>query len=749
MFSSTRLRTGVAAALLGVLVAGALLGVGAIDASQPAAQISGAIPEASVSPDDVEANASGSQGANETVRSDGGAAADAGEGPSGDGAGRSGGANDDADSDGADGNSAGSGGIDATGGQSNSESSGSSSTGDGDFPPDSQHGFTNTDIAVLFSRDADTGETDGDSLAELANATDLSFSEPPATARNWTRQDFVDLNARAGGSLDLRDHETSYYPDSASPTSKDATFDFGDGGFFTRGPATHTVLRDAHVTMFAMQPSTIMHEDAGEPTVYVRHEGESSALVDYRVETPDGQDPSLPGGDEEAEVTKIFWEYESSEIENTTMYVNTTTGDMVMDEKVSAYNHTPIFGYEELYGNRKIEFRTNVTVTFERTVERHWRDCDWVIIDDGDGESDDGDDGSDEIEWEKQCDEYSESETREVTATMEVRSDETEVRGLYPSAAPYNGTYPDGDYATAMYEPNPWTSVEFPNEGITVTGVWRYYTARDTSWDELTIGRESGDTTQTSVSLPVFVHGYPSANNVSVKPTGNATQVVRVWGPTRESPEGTLGSNIRVSVVDGTYTKSSGMALRAIGVERDLQVNSIFADTTADVVNLTEQTKDIDSIETVDTTRTIRESNMTVKIIDKNTTGTKLQIELVDNVTKTRIDLDETVEPLGEPKTERPGYVTVNGERIEMDATDATIVALNETGTFTVRYHPASWVVAEPAYTPAEKSVKHQPLDSGMDVLRVLNEIAIYMAPVVVVLLMARRLRKALRRKRR
>lgn len=642
--------------------------------------------------------------------------------------------------------------------ESDESSRSTAETPDATLPPDPQHGFSETDIAVLFSRDADTGDSGGDeTLGQLANATDLTYATPPTTARRWTAQDFFDLNQRTSGDLDLRDPNTSYYPPSASTTSEQGEFEYEGEGIFTRGPTRVRVVDDAHVTMFSIQPSTVMHVDDSDPVFYVKHEGKTRVLVDYRAVTPDGQDQSVPGGKREGEATDIEWTLQESEVVNTTMYVNDSADKMVLEETFEGYNHTPVFEYDRLYGWRTVGYSANISLTYERTVTVTEKSCHYDIEyddDEPDGVDDDGDgDKDDKDDWHlvKRCGTSTESKTEEVETTVEVESGETTVRGVYPSAAPYNASYPDGDYGTAFYEPMPWTSVEFPGSDVNVTGIWRFYTARDTDWETLNVATDSGARSETSVALPVYVHGFPSTENTTVTPTGNATEVVRVWGPETDSPADTIGENVRVGVVPAgeTYTPSYGVAIRGEGLDRGIRVNSLLSDTPAAVVNLTKQTSGVSGVDTVETARTIRNSNLTVEVVDSSEDSTTLRIELTDNVTGSPIDLDEEVNPLAASRTERPGYVTVNGERVTMDQPGVATITVQETGTFRVRYHPASWVVAEPAYSPDRAAAKHQPLDTGTDVINVLNEVALYLVPVIALVLMARRIRKILPSKRR
>jgi len=135
-------------------------------------------------------------------------------------------------------------------------------------PGSELNGLTPNESATLWSRDSDDttqaafqqrGGGSGSSMAQLANQTDITFTQPPATAAIWTRHDFQDL--RPGG------------PRTAvAPTDADRT-----GGAY---------IADAHASIFTVQPSTRAHQAPGDAPLYVAPSGVVRGLVDYRVRTP-------------------------------------------------------------------------------------------------------------------------------------------------------------------------------------------------------------------------------------------------------------------------------------------------------------------------------------------------------------------------------------------------------------------------------------------------------------------------------
>lgn len=132
------------------------------------------------------------------------------------------------------------------------------------------YGVNNSTFQRLWSEDADNGNLSADdfddanvsSRAEFAHrvarSTDVPFARPPRAAEDWNRGDFTDFAHGGQG--------TSVHPEQAS---------LEDGVY----------IKDAYVSIFAVQPSTILHT-GNETTHYVAPDGEVPVLSDYRVAVP-------------------------------------------------------------------------------------------------------------------------------------------------------------------------------------------------------------------------------------------------------------------------------------------------------------------------------------------------------------------------------------------------------------------------------------------------------------------------------
>jgi len=143
-------------------------------------------------------------------------------------------------------------------------------------PPDSgdavpadgpAYGVNNSTFQRLWSDDVDNGNLSVDdfddanvsSRAEfahrLARSTDVPFARPPQATSNWNSGDFGDYSP--GG------RRESVHPTGAS---------LEDGVY----------IKDAYVSIFATQPSTILHHANGT-TQYVAPDGQVRTISDYRI----------------------------------------------------------------------------------------------------------------------------------------------------------------------------------------------------------------------------------------------------------------------------------------------------------------------------------------------------------------------------------------------------------------------------------------------------------------------------------
>ncbi|MDL0121783.1 hypothetical protein [Halobacterium salinarum] len=199
------------------------------------------------------------------------------------------------------------------------------------------NGLSENESATLWSRDADNyigqeeyrqryGENRS-AVHQVANGTDITFKQPPATATTWTRNDFEDLDA--GGP------DTSLHPPHA---------DLEDGVF----------IEDAHATIFAVQPSTRGHLESGETPLYIAPNGTMRGFADYRVRVPNG---SSSGN------TTISWSLTEHEIEEVRLKKD---GETIAERDGS---HTPALDYQiEDDWSANLTLEAEISARLKKTV---------------------------------------------------------------------------------------------------------------------------------------------------------------------------------------------------------------------------------------------------------------------------------------------------------------------------------------------------------------------------------------------
>lgn len=408
------------------------------------------------------------------------------------------------------------------------------------------------------------------------------------------------------------------------------------------------LISDAHATIFAIQPSTIAHVDTDETRHYVAPEGELRGFVDYRVSLPAGESASV---------------YESSISE-----VRLLRDDEVIGRQDGS--HKPVIEYDiEGLGSSTLTLEADIDVTIEVEVPGIGNETEYAF----------------------------ESDSLTVSDDLDV-----EVYDLRASI--YHAEYPNEDDGVAIHQALPWHGYQLTEDGnATVRGVWRYYTARDTNWDTLVRNNGAGRETVPSDARPVYVRAYPSQIGPRADPIRDGPDIEQVWGIQSDSPAETLHEDVNIEVINQSYNRSYGVAVRYEDIDRNqIEVEGIVRDVTADRREPEEGS-----------TREIRKSNLTVDIVEENGTAATLEIQLTDANTGNPIILGERVDdPRFEPiaPDSRDGYVSVAGERLQTNASGIATITVREPGSYAVQYHPGSWRTHDPAYVEASSSVTWHPL---------------------------------------
>ena len=440
----------------------------------------------------------------------------------------------------------------------------------------------------------------------------------------------------------------------------------------THAELTDSVLiADAHATTFAIQPSTRTHLDANETVHYIAPEGTLRGFVDYRVRLDSNSSVQSHGIDE----------------------VRLLRDDNVI-ETVGG-TQTPTFEYAFDHGG-------SATLTLEADISARV-------------EQDLGNE-------------------REVVTDQVTVSQDLDVEVYDLQATVYHASYPNGDSGVAIYQDQPWHGYTLLDDGeAKVRGVWRYYTARDTGWDELTHSTRASRETVSSDALPVYVHAYPSELGPRAEPIRDGPNILEVWGTESSSPESAIHENVDIEVISEAYMRSDGLALRYEDIDRDaVAVDGIVRGVSADIVEPDGGSE-----------REIRESDLSVEIIESNATAVTLQVELRDAESGRPIMLEN---PFDLPRfslishESHQGHITIADQQVRTDVTGTAEVTVTQPGIYTAEYHPGSWRSHSPAYLGDTATETWHPLATPTGWFTLLVDVVRYALPFAVALYAAKRI---------
>ncbi|ELZ43741.1 hypothetical protein C463_08724 [Halorubrum californiense DSM 19288] len=263
---------------------------------------------------------------------------------------------------------------------------------------------------------------------------------------------------------------------------------------------TSGLIADADATLYAVHPATRIHLTPTESRQYIAPAGTVRALVDYRVRS----------GGPNRSIT-------SHEVRSVRV--------MIGDEQVGTASgtQTPVINYTTSASRQQ-----PLTVTAEIAV---------TVAPNGTPEN-------------------ATSQTLTVRDTRSVW-----IYRLRPEA--YTATYPDNDSALAVYQGAPWHGLVLDRSGSQrVRGVWRYYTARATRWDRLRVHRARATANRTPPGQPLGVMAFPAQIGPRAEPVRGGPTLTAVWGVSWAPPTARLGANVSVGLVNSSYTRTYGLAVR-------------------------------------------------------------------------------------------------------------------------------------------------------------------------------------------
>jgi len=414
-------------------------------------------------------------------------------------------------------------------------------------------------------------------------------------------------------------------------------------------------IEDAHATIFGVHPSTRAHLDSDETPLYIAPQGEMRGFVDYRVRIPNGNSSGS---------TTVNWSLSSHEIREVRLKKD---GETIARTDGS---HTPVLEYQISGGRQtRLTLEADIHTRLKKTTRIGPGNNTAVSVD------------------------YP-SETHTVADSIDV-----EIYDLSTTAS--YAEYPNGDTGVAIFQSRPLQGYTLTKDGdAKVRGVWRFYTARDANWDRLVRSDHSGSKEVASEAVPVYVHAYPSRIGPRAEPERDGPIITNTWGTERQSPVDTIGENVNIEVVNQSYTPTYGVAVRAQTVDRDaLRVDGIVRGESA---SLTEPETGSE--------RQLRRSNLSVEVVDQNSSHAALRVELRDNQTGDPIflDTDGRLAPLGVDI--RNGYITVDDQRLVTNESGVALLTVNSPGLYTATYHPGSWLSHNPAYVTETVTARWHPL---------------------------------------
>lgn len=508
-------------------------------------------------------------------------------------------------------------------------------------PPEPDHGIAPATFDRLWASAQFTPES-GSTPTHPTDIVDYTFTKPPAAAAQWT--------AGEHGEFPTTGPETAVVPPAATPTET-------------------AWLRDAHLTVFAVQPSTVAHRSASDTRRYVRPAGTVRGVADYRVVTPADHTvhhrSRLPDPGETVLVqTAHRWSLTNHslgeiELRADGTRIATTTG-----------SHHPRLAYTNLPAETAtLSLRTTVSVTMTHTINRQYRRATRVC------ESEGANDTSRDcrIEYSTYWTSTTRTPTRETTLTDSVA---VTVSELTPTVTRMQFTNGEMALTIRRADGSPWAWTTAPGIGV-VHSPWHFYSAARPGWSKLVVHSAEGTTHRRSDAIPLQIHAFPSTGGAYLNGTRSLRSSTRVHGPTRPAPR--LPPSVTVPVATDPY-HAAAVTVRtdeALPAPTDVRIHGLVRGGATRPA----------AVET----RRQRQADLTLTVIAVNRSAETVRVRVsLQTGSGKPIDLRD-----------RPGAVTVRNATLTPGA-DGTAEATVPLGTtvLTARYEPGAWTVTEPAYAP-------------------------------------------------
>ncbi|AQL41637.1 hypothetical protein BV210_02415 [Halorientalis sp. IM1011] len=486
------------------------------------------------------------------------------------------------------------------------------------------YGLNESEFYRLWSEDVDDNDLSLESFDQndvssrgefergLANSTDIPSGSPPQAVEKWNDGDVQDYSP--GGT------DTSVYPENANLT---------DG----------TYIRDAFVSIFAAQPSTILHEN--ETSHHIAPDGEVLAISDYRVLVPE---------DETDGAHREFWSLRNSQVREIGLTVD---GEQVS----SASGHQTILEYSNLSGNPELTITATVTAELELLT----KDCtSW-------NSSSNNCDGR----WEEEVEIIHASQSPTVSKQVTVNR----LTGISGKRVRFEED--EGLVGAAVNPDTRWSTITVDGD-VRARSNWWFYTTGKPGWQTMVTASGSETVRNRSSVRPVQTHAYPADEDphVPTQPEGGEIplEIEETWGANKSGPS--LPSNIDLGAED-PFTNADSIALSS----STLKASSFKQVTVAGIVRGQSETV------TLSEEQTVRETNLSLSFTATNST----QGTVLAKVTEASTD---------DPVTS--GNVTVAGQTEPInDSGMATITVRNPSVFVRGAYTPAHWWRTDDPYAGA------------------------------------------------
>lgn len=540
------------------------------------------------------------------------------------------------------------------------------------------NGLSQNESLSLFSRDVDDPTTspvtpaysaivEGDnteSSLDFYREGDRTYNLPPTQAATWTENAFKELRQ------DQLSTDTSLYPENTE--LRQSAF-----------------IKDAHVTVFSVSPSTIVHRGTGT-TRFITNSGTVRALADYRVDVPETT-VSDGNGDNVIQKT-VRWSISDISREETSLSIDGQQVDESSDQAAILEYGIRHRDVDTLSVETSIEVSLQKEVEVKRVVSEDDHDRTrppWRRF------------GGDETS----PDNETETEVETVTRTSLV-TDSVTVRDPVPvelyELSDLSGIKADGKSTgkrLALHTRTPVAGYEIKRNAEDtqsfVQTPWKFYTARNLTWNRIKKGDSTGDTVESRLTVPVEIHAYPSDSGLGSRGIDiSGSNNIRGEGGTRPAPS--LPETVQVDVPSDSYTDYSRITARhpTVNTSEDIRVVGLVRD-----YNRSLAWENLDSQE-------FHPVKLSLTTIAGSSDRTTLRVELRDKTT-------------GDPLPESANtIVTVSSGRqtkeVDVGSDGSTTVTFQSFGSFSAEYSPTDWINVQsgPAYEADSASARQVPIAS-------------------------------------